>query len=364
MRFNKKIVVLIGMSATALVGPADALGSGSTKEKSAAAPGGGGGSEEGASGGTTIESGIESVFERDVGGRAWQVSAGVEYHHLLQSDFAPGAPVNGPPDVGNALNRNALLYDVSASWDITAVDRVWAEWGFVQRFIKNSGETLCPESGPDDGIVAYRRTVPLRRGFVLRVQPRIDLGLSCESWRYESLIAAPRLGVSLEREFGPLFVSLETHGYWYLEKYTSYTGPGGDDLGGGAPTPLTSLHAVLRVYAPMPFFRRLGVGLVATAATYWYHQVGGSNASSESMGSARDPLVANQPYQNSYGGELFVRYVLPTVSGVHADILVVYADGDPTVTGYQGLLHDNGRASFNLFYRNVSELYTALTFRY
>ena len=336
---------------------------GSTKEKTSSAPGGGGGGEATSTGGIAFEPGVDSVIDRrELGERRWQISLGVEYHHLLESDYAPGLPVGGAPDTGNALNRNAIVYDASAIWDITPADRLWAEWGFVQRFIRNSGEGICPGSGPDDGIVAYRRTVRLRRGFVLRVQPRVDIGLSCESVRYQSLIAAPRLGASLEKEFGPLFVSFETHGYYYWEKYTSYTAPGGDDLGGGAPTPLASWHGVLRVSSVMPFYRRLSVGALATAAVTWYHQVGGATPGGQ--GTVTDPLVGDQPYQNSYGGEIYVRLVLPPVNHVYGDLLIAYADGDPTVTGYQSLLHDNGRASFNLFYRNVSEVYTALTFHY
>jgi hypothetical protein len=102
--------------------------------------------------------------------------------------------------------------------------------------------------------------------------------------------------------------------------------------------------------------------VLATAATTWFHQVQGTNPSQ--MPTSSDPFVANQPFQNTYGGEIFVRYTFPTVRGVGSDLEVAYADGDPSVTGYQSLLHDNGRASFNLFYRNVSELFTALTVRY
>ncbi|HEY2902047.1 MAG TPA: hypothetical protein VGL59_15810 [Polyangia bacterium] len=347
-----------------MIGEAPARASGSTKEKAATSSGGG--TEEGTGGGAAaFEPGIESVLEQPGSeSKHWQLIADVEYHHLLQSDYPPGIAVNGPPDPGNALNRNAVVYDVSASWDITPRDRIWAEWGFIQKFLKNSGDGVCPSSGPDDAIIAYRRTFHLPRRFTVRVQPRVDIGASCESVRYESLIAAPRLGASIERDFGPLFLSFETHGYWYFEKYTSYTSPGGDDLGGGAPTPLTSLHAVLRLAAAMPFYRRLSVGAVASAATIWYHQVGTSNTSGQSLGSVSDPLVPDQPFQNSYGGEVFVRLALPPVNKIYSDIIVAYADGDPTVTGYQSLLHDNGRASFDLFYRNVSEFYTAITFRY
>jgi hypothetical protein len=182
--------------------------------------------------------------------------------------------------------------------------------------------------------------------------------------QYQTLYAAPRLGVSVEREFGPVNVSLETHGYWYIEKYTSYSGPGGGSLVGGAANPEASLHAVARAYAVMPFYRPLAVGLLGTASATWYHSVHGSNPSEQAYGSVSSPWSPEQPFQNSFGGEVFVRYTFPTVRGVGSDFEVAYALGDPKVTGYQGLLHDAGRASFNLFYRSVSEVHTALTFRY
>jgi hypothetical protein len=348
------------------IGGSDAFAESSAKDKGSATAGGGVGESPGSgAGGGVLEPSIEGAFDQYPGGaKRWQLSLGFEYHHLIQSDFAPGVAVNGPPDAGNGLNHDVIVYDVSGYWEPTPRDRIWAEWTFVQRFIKDMGEDVCPSTGPGDGIIAYRRTIRLPRRFILRVQPRVDVGLSCESALYESLIAAPRLGVSGEREFGPVNVSLEVHGYWYFVRYTSYTGPENDPNVGGAPTPETSLHAVLRVYATMPFHRRLSVGLLATAATTWYHQVGGSNPVQQQLGSVSDPLVPDQAFQNTYGGEIFVRYALAPVRGVGTDVVVAYAEGDPSVTGYQNLLHDNGLASLNLFYRNVSEIYAALTFRY
>jgi hypothetical protein len=283
---------------------------------------------------------------------------------LLQSDYPAGVAAPGAPDAGNGTNENVVLYIVSAYWDPTAVDHFWAEWGFIQRFLKNSGEDLCPSSGPDDAIVAYRRAVPLPGRVTMFVQPRVDIGLSCESLNYQTLYAAPRLGVSVERDFGPVNVSLETHGYWYIEKYTSYTGPGGSSQVGGAPTPSTSLHAVGRVFANLPFYRPISVGVLGSMSATWYHQVQGSNPSEAFYKSEWDPQTPGQPFQNAFGGEAFVRYSFPTVRGVASDLEVSYALGDSTVTGYQGLLHDNGRASFNIFYQSVSEVYSALTFRY
>jgi hypothetical protein len=345
---------------------ASAYAAGTSKDKGIGGGSTAGGSEGGGGGPSgTQEAGAERGYDRTAGpGKNWQVSGAVEYHHLLQSDFAPGMAVGGPPDPGNGLNQNVVYYDVSGYWEPTPLDRIWAEWAFVQRFMKNSGEDTCPSTGPDDGIVAYRRTVPLPWGATMRVQPRVDVGLSCESIQYESLFAAPRLGVSLERDFGPVNVSLETHGYWYIVKYTSYGGPSGNGLAGGLPTPEASLHGVLRVFVTMPFYKPLSAGVLATAAATWYHQVQGTNASVQQFGTTSDPFVSDQPFQNTYGGEIFARYTFPTVNGVGSDLEVAYAAGDPSVTGYQSLLHDNGRASFDLFYRSVSEVFTALTVRY
>jgi hypothetical protein len=53
---------------------------------------------------------------------------------------------------------------------------------------------------------------------------------------------------------------------------------------------------------------------------------------------------------------------MPTLFGVRSDILVAYADGDPTI-GSVSVLHD-GVGHFYGFFRDSSELYAAISASY
>jgi hypothetical protein len=111
------------------------------------------------------------------------------------------------------------------------------------------------------------------------------------------------------------------------------------------------------------------VGLSLYTAWTWYYNIGtgnlngsGVNTSEAMNGIVQDPTFANQPIQQSYGGEVFVRYELPTFTGIKSDISVAYAQGDPTI-GYTSLLHD-GVGHAYLGYRQTSEVYASLGLRY
>jgi hypothetical protein len=305
------------------------------------------------------------VYDRGRGERAatsksWQIRGSIEYHHLINASYTNGFATAGAPEESNALNQNLLYYLLAAYWEPTPKDRIWAEGGFYTRAgsIKDSGESVVggPNAGGlDDALIAYTRTVPLPLKITLRITPRVDIGLSYESRVLEGLIAAPRLGVSLERDFGPINVFVETHGYWYGQQYAEYAG--------GNPTLEWSLHGLVEVIATMPFHKQLSLGVLATASAAWYHNAtdGGSGPLSTVVmnGAESGP---SQPIQNTYGGELYVRYMLPTFHSLASDIVVAYADGDPFI-GYNQFLHD-GVGRFDPFYRSVSEFYTALTARY
>jgi hypothetical protein len=66
--------------------------------------------------------------------------------------------------------------------------------------------------------------------------------------------------------------------------------------------------------------------------------------------------------QQSYGGEIFVRYVMPEVSGFKSDFTLALAQGDPSL-GYPSVLHD-GVVHPYLLYRDTAEVYFALEGRY
>ena len=280
--------------------------------------------------------------------KSWQVRATAEFHHLVrQNDLASDSTGRG-----DASNRNLFFYVFSAQYEPTPYDRLVAQWGFYQRFLADGGETGVRS---DDGLIAYTRTIPLPGRVILRVQPRVDFGLSYDSIEHTGLIAAPRLGVSLERRFGPVDLYALVYGYVFLERYTSAIG--------GSPNPMTSLATLVEATYRVPPLPSLEAGVAGYASATWFHEVqdDGSNALIAEEHSTSDPLTASQPFSNTFGGEVFVRYTLPT-RAFASQVLVAYANGDPTI-GYQALRHD-GVGRFNLFYRHVSELYAALTLRY
>jgi hypothetical protein len=278
----------------------------------------------------------------------WQVNAAIEYHALIRRNDLGG----DQGSTGDAANKNVIYYSLGGAWTPTPEDRLSVRWGLYQRFLADPSETGVRA---DDGLVAYTRTIALPGEVELRIQPRVDIGLSYESTVLSSLIAAPRLGLSAERAFGPLELSLLVYGYLYLEKYAS--------AAGGAPNPRNSLHEVIEVRFVPPFLDDLTVGLSGYASTTWFHEVedGGTVAR---LGTTSDPLVPNQPFTNAFGGEVYARYALPDLGldRFRWDLTLAYANGDPTI-GYQGLLHD-GVGRFNLFYRHVAEIYGTLAARY
>ena len=69
-----------------------------------------------------------------------------------------------------------------------------------------------------------------------------------------------------------------------------------------------------------------------------------------------------QPVSQSYAGEIFVRYVLPSLAGVKSDFSVALADGDPALS-YNSVLHD-GVSQFYLFFRQTAEVYGTFSVRY
>jgi hypothetical protein len=80
-------------------------------------------------------------------------------------------------------------------------------------------------------------------------------------------------------------------------------------------------------------------------------------------GATPDPQFGtSQPVQQSYGGDVFVRYVLPDLSGFRSDIALTLANGDPTL-GYPSVLNDGIQHPYLLYY-DTAEVYLALEGEY
>jgi hypothetical protein len=112
----------------------------------------------------------------------------------------------------------------------------------------------------------------------------------------------------------------------------------------------------------MPFHEPLIFGVDATTSYTWFYNVHSGDPSVISNGVAQDPQFSTQPIQQSYGGEIFARYTLPTLAGVKSDFQIALAQGDPEL-GYTSFLHD-GIGYTYLFFRQTSEVYATLSVSY
>jgi hypothetical protein len=81
-----------------------------------------------------------------------------------------------------------------------------------------------------------------------------------------------------------------------------------------------------------------------------------------SPGAVMDVTYNHQPVQQLYGFEVFLRYSPPVFYGIHTDITVALAEGDPTL-GYVSRNIDGIAHFFGNYYQNF-ELYGALSLRY
>src|SRR5215472_2986858 len=299
--------------------------------------------------------------------KPWEVGAIWETHRLIrQNDLAGGYAQPGSPDQGQANNKFFNEMAVYARYDLTDRDRVGLRTYFYQRFLADQGETGFRT---DDLIATYTRLVPLPERFRLQVSGWLTAPISYDS-QVMGLITAPRIIFELDRRFGPVTLDFRTYDEYYVQKYTTYNGSGsGSSVSGGAsPTPWNRLAFAFEAEFHMPFYEPLSVGADVYTAYTWYHNINyngnttqGSSVQ-QSVGAVQDPTYSSQPIQQIYGGEVFLRYLLPPLAGIKTDLTVALAQGDPTL-GYTGLLHDGVEHGY-LFYRQNSEVYGALAVRY
>jgi hypothetical protein len=296
--------------------------------------------------------------------KKWEVAGSFETHRLVRtSDLAGGEPTTPAvtePGSGAADNKFMNAYSASIKYDITSKDRVSVRAYMYQRFLADQGENGFRF---DDMLVNYTRLIPLPQKFRLQAGFSATLPTSYDS-QISGLITALRGSLSLDRWFGGLDLTVRGSEEVYLQRYDSYAGSGG-----AAPNPLNRIAAVFDAEYHMPFHPPLSVGLSLYTAWTWYYNIGtgnlngpGVNTSEAMNGIVQDPTFASQPIQQSYGGEVYVRYEMPTFTGIKSDLSVAYAQGDPTI-GYTSLLHD-GVGHAYLGYRQTSEVYASLGLRY
>jgi len=283
--------------------------------------------------------------------KPWEVGVSFETHRLIyQNDLAGGDAVGGSPDSGAGQNKGVNDFEAYVRYDITKHDRVSVRAFVFERFLVDDGETGVRF---DDMLFTYTHSIPLPKKF------NLDLGFSLTAptsfdARLAGTITSPRVSAGIDRRFGPLSLDFRTAATYDIQTYSTYGGNGQD---GGAPT--TVFHVSLNGGAElhMPFYEPLSVGVGLFTGYVWLHQP------QTTVLASADPTFGNsQPVQQSYGGEAYIRYLMPTVFGFKPDLSVAYAMGDPAV-GYTSILHE-GVGHVYLGYREQASAYLNLSVRY
>jgi hypothetical protein len=206
------------------------------------------------------------------------------------------------------------------------------------------------------------------------------------------LYTAPKLALQADRKFGKYFsLDARLSGGVYIVKYAeggaSFISAGnsgfnnvgvGQNGGGANPNPRGSFSMALNADLAMPFHEPLSVGLSMYTGWTWFYDVcngpGSMSGLSSAigmpvpMGTCTLPSVAQpdgQPFQQSYAGEVYIRYALPVLGGFKSDVSFAFApNGDPTM-GMASLMHGTGVLhAYPFYYRQTAEVYFGLTGRY
>jgi hypothetical protein len=282
--------------------------------------------------------------------KPWEVGATFETHRLIRQEDLGGA---GSVKVFNVLYA-------TAKYDITDKDRALISGGALQYFLADQSETGYRAT---DISLGYSRLIPLPQELNLRATATTTIPVSFYS-QLASNITSPSLTLALSRRFGDLSVQASIVGGAFIDRYTTSAEMGANGSTPGAqPNPKWRAGAALTGEYSMPFHRPLSAGLALTDSYIWYYDVGQCPSQSQCLGASSDPQFPNgQPMQQSYGGEIFVRYTLPELVGMKSDITLALANGDPSL-GYPSVLHD-GVVHPYILYRQTAELYAALSARY
>lgn len=296
--------------------------------------------------------------------KPWEIGATFETHRLLRQDYN----LEGT----GALKVFNVLFAV-AKYSLTDYDTVLLSGGGYQYFLADSSETGFRAS---DLSLAYTHMFPLPDKFRLRATGGLTAPISYDS-QLATNITSPSLSVALSRKFGDLALEARITGRYFWDRYTTANAIGGSNndatSGSGQPNVEWSAGAALSAEYDMPFYRPLSAGVALTDSYIWFYNVGQCPADSglgqatgggpnSCPGATTNKAVDNNPWQQSYGGEIFVRYVMPDLGGFKSDLTVAFANGDPSL-GYPSVLHD-GIVHPYLFYYNSAEVYAALSGRY
>jgi hypothetical protein len=287
--------------------------------------------------------------------KPWEIGATFETHRLLRQDYNL--------DGVGALKVFNVLFAV-ARYTFTERDSVVLSGGGYQYFLADSGESGFRAS---DLSLGYTHVFNLPEKFKLRTSVGATIPISFDS-QLASNITSPSVSVAISRKFGDLALEASIRGRYFWDRYTSQNAIGASSSstdptsGAGQPNIEFSAGGFISAEYDMPFYRPLSAGVALTDSYTKPYMVGSAPADTTFYGATPNPATDSQPWQQSYGGEVFVRYVMPDLSGFKSDLTIALANGDPSL-GYPSVLHD-GIVHPYLLYYNSAEVYAALSARY
>jgi hypothetical protein len=337
----------------------DTGGKGGVGPEGSTAAGAGGTAEQGGSVDTSLTQfgkgqNPDTTNQKAPQEKPWEISGTFETHHLIEGNFIT---------TDAALKTFNVMF-LAGRYNITQNDTVSLGGGAIQYLQADPGETGFRAF---DLSLAYTHRFQLPEKFNLAATGSLTAPISYYS-QLASNITTPSIGLTLSRKFGDLYVALNLRGSYYWDKYTSQdalgSGQAGSASGQGAGQPNVKWAAggALTAEYSMPFHRPWSVGAALVDQYIWYYDVGQGPLQSPFYGATTNPATDGQPFMQSYGGEIFTRYILPDLAGFRSDVMLALANGDPSL-GYPTVLHDGVVHPYLLYY-NTAEVYLALEGRY
>jgi hypothetical protein len=302
--------------------------------------------------------------------KSWEIGASAEYHH---TGLDGGS-------IDNGQLRNLMVYGLTARWDASPYDRLSVGWGIYETFLIDNGDSAARA---DDITFRYTRRIPLPAQTTLRLSASFTAPVSYGS-QLAGLYTAPKLSIQADKRFGKFFsLDARVTGGVFIVKSASggsaYNGSGGSGFttagfgnnGGGAnPDPKGTMSLGLTADLAMPFHDPLSIGLSLYDAYTWFYDVsngGGCPAGTPSTVCMYGTVMqsTSQPVQQTWAGEVYIRYALPNLGGFKSDIAFAFApNGDPA-TGFASVTHGTGIPQVYPFYsRQNAEVYVSVSGRY
>lgn len=288
--------------------------------------------------------------------KAWEISATWETHRLLEQQY-----------VANSSSKTFNVFFAALRYSLTDNDILTLSDGAQQVFEADPGE---PGVRLSDISLSYTHV------FLLPAKFRLSgtFSLTAPIGYYSQLatnITTPSLSIGLSRRFGDLAMSVGLRGNYSWDRYTSAAGigcGGGNsasstcDEGAGQPNSQWAAGGYISAEYDMPFHHPLSVGAVLSDGYYGFYDVGSAPYNSTFYGATTNPQTDNNPWQQSYGWEAFVRYAIPDLGGFKSDLVASLADGGPGV-GDPAVLHDGIVHPYFLYYQSA-QFYFAYEGRY